>query len=185
MLDGATQLQAAWTIFLKVEETFAIMPISAMSLAFAATVGQMIGQGREKQARECLQLLLISTSIFAAVVGTALVSVPDVMATFTHADSQVFVNAQEMVSLIPILFPLLALRLLAFSYMEGAGQTAIPMKLSVAGNTIKLVLGAILMNVLSFGSAGLVFAILCARTFTAVYSILALQVRRHIENPDG
>ncbi len=185
MLDGATQLQAAWTIFLKVEETFAIMPISAMSLAFAATVGQMIGQGREKQARECLQLLLISTSIFAAAVGTALVSAPDVMATFTHADSQVFVNAQEMVSLIPILFPLLALRLLAFSYMEGAGQTAIPMKLSVAGNTIKLVLGAILMNVLSFGSAGLVFAILCARTFTAVYSILALQVRRHIENPDG
>lgn len=174
-LEGATHLQAAWTIFLKVEETFAIMPICAMSLAFAATVGQMIGQGKEKQARECLHFLMVSTSIFAAAIGTALVSAPDVMAAFTHADSQVFINAKEMVSLIPLLFPLLALRLLAFSYMEGAGQTAIPMKLSLAGNTIKLILGAILMHALSFGSPGLIFAILCARTFTAVYSILALR----------
>lgn len=175
MLEGATNLQAAWTIFLKVEETFAIMPISALSLAFAATVGQMIGQGKEKQARDCLRFLMVSTSILSATIGTILLSAPQLMAMFTHADSQVCMNATEMVSLLPVFFPLLAVRLLAFSYMEGAGQTAVPMKLSLTGNAIKLILGAALMNVLSLGSAGLVFSILCARIFTAVYSVLALK----------
>lgn len=183
MLDGATNLQAAWTIFLKVEETFAIMPISALSLAFAATVGQMIGQGRVKQARQCLQLLMVATSIFSAVIGTMLIAAPQVMAMFTHATTDVFTNAKEMVSLLPILFPLLAIRLLAFSFMEGAGQTAVPMKLSLAGNAIKLSMGALLMNVMMFGSFGLIFSILTARCFIAVGSIMALKATARIENP--
>jgi len=173
MLDGATNLQAAWTIFLKIEETFAIMPISALSLAFAATVAQMIGQGKEKQARDCLKYLVVATSIASSVLGIVLVTAPHLMATFTHADRQVLNNAKQMLFLLPVFLPLLAVRFLTFSFMEGAGQTSVPMRLALIGNVLKLVVAGLLMNALSIGSIGLVFAILLSRTIMAIGAVRA------------
>ncbi len=179
MLEGATDLQAAWTIFLKVEETFAIMPITALSLSFAATVGQMIGAGKEKQARDCLQFLVITTTIVSAILGTFLVAAPSVMASFTHLSGEALTNTGQLVTLLPLFLPLLTVRLLTFSFMEGAGQTGTPMKIALSGNSLKLILASVLMNIMSFGFSGLVIAILLSRTFMAVSSLMALKTAKH------
>jgi len=173
-LEDATNLQAAWTIFLKVEETFAIMPISAVALAFAATVGQMFGQGREQEVKRVLSTLVFGTTIVSATGGILLITAPQVMASFTHADLCVFSSAQTLLHLAPIFFPLLAVRLLMFSYMEGAGQTREPMLLAITGNALKLALGFTLLNMFSLGAAGLTIAILVSRIFLAAGSAVAL-----------
>lgn len=174
-LPDATNLQAAWTIFLKVEETFAIMPISAISLAFAATVGQMIGQAKENDARKCLSILTIAASIVFGLIGCIVVAAPELVAVFTHADGAVFENSKQMLVLVPIFFPLLAVRLLAFSFLEGSGQTSSPMKLSLAGNAVKLALASFLLNVIALGAPGLIAAILVSRMILACGAVLAFK----------
>src|SRR5262249_30090632 len=44
-LPDATRAQAAWSIALKLEETFALMPLVALNLAAAVIVGQSLGAG--------------------------------------------------------------------------------------------------------------------------------------------
>jgi Na+-driven multidrug efflux pump len=175
--SDATNMQAAWTIFLKLEETFAIMPLTALALAFAAVVGQSIGQNQEHETKRCLSFLLAGSSILLALSGTFLAAAPQVMAYFTHSDQTVINWTQQLLALTPLFFPLLGVRLLMFSYLEGAGQTSEPMRMALLGNAIKLIVGFLLLDVMSLGMIGLSVAILVSRSFLAVASVGSLAAR--------
>ncbi len=177
-LDAATDMQAAWTIYLKVEETFAIMPISAISLAFAAEVGQLIGKGQDQDARRCLRLLVASSVVLFTVAGWAIMIAPELLEFLTPTDGPIFQHAKSFIALTPLFFPLLTVRLILFAFMEGAGQTKWPMQLSLAGNAIKLSAGYLLVNVFSLGMLGLACAILASRSLMAVGSVFLIQRNR-------
>ncbi len=171
-LDAATDMQAAWTIFLKVEETFAIMPISAISLAFAATVGQLIGKGQEQEARRCLRILVIASAAIFTLSGWTIMMTPQALEFLTPLNGSIFQQTKILVILAPLFFPLLTIRLILFAFMEGAGQTKWPMRLSIAGNAIKLSIGFCLMNVFTFGMVGLSCAIIVSRSLMALGAII-------------
>lgn len=177
-MNDATALQAAWTIFLKVEESFAIMPISAVALALAATVGQLIGKGSYEQARACTKILAISSTVIFTICGATLLALPNLIEFLSHAEQSVVASSVSLLAFIPIFFPLLAIRVLLFAFLEGSGQTSAPMKLSLLGNSIKVALGAVLAITFSMGLSGLTIAIVLSRTFMAIGSIKAFGLGR-------
>lgn len=129
--DSAT-LQAAWTVKLKLEEMFGLIPLMALGMATAVIVGQSIGaQQRERAIKAATRI--------AACSAAAMLLVGAIMTLAAQPLAELFCNdaacREAIVALLEpsmVLMPLTALGSIICAALEGAGLTQLPMRLNIA-----------------------------------------------------
>ncbi len=171
LADDCVSLQAAWTVFLKIEECFVIMPITAICLALAVVVGQSIGRHDEESSRATALSVAWGSSGVALIGGCAIaVAAPGLSALFS-IDVTVSSLTTLMLLATPLLFPALSFRLVMFSAMEGAGRTAPCMVLALTGNFVKILLSWFLAAPCGLGLSGVLLTLLLTRIGLAAVAL--------------
>lgn len=185
--DDGVHMQAAWTILLKIEETFVIMPTTAICLALAVCVGQSIGRCEQDKAIRTATIVACSSFVVALIVGCLVAFLAPPLATQFSTDGKVSAMTAAVLYASPLLFPALTVRLVMFSTMEGAGRTTPPMMLAFVGNIIKLAICWILIVNFDWSMNGAIVALCLSRCylgFTAVRLFLGLS-QEHLNSANA
>lgn len=163
-LPDATAAQAAWSVAYKLEETVASYPLLALSLAAASVVGQNLGAGKTARAYKAALLMALSAAVVMFVVGCLLTVLSVPLVSLFSRDELVVHYGQMLLSASPILLPLLALWLVFFGAVEGAGVTAVPMVFNAAGYLlVRLPLAWLLAMPAGLGMNGVFIALFVSR----------------------
>lgn len=131
LCSHSAEMQAAWTIKLKLEEVLVIIPLMALGLSTSVIVAQCIGAGLFDRAKLVFRSIAISAIVAALLAGFMLSAAAPGMAAFFSLDSITQSATQTLLAPSCLLLPLLALSCISCSAMEGAGQTKIPMALNL------------------------------------------------------
>ncbi len=132
-LAHATEAQAAWSVALKLEETFASMPLIALGQAVASLVGQNIGAGKLINAARLSWQVGSIAAIFMIVIGCAFYLSAPILANCFSGDPLVRNYVIMLLHGAPLALPLLAFAMILCSGMEGAGSTSYPMAANLLG----------------------------------------------------
>lgn len=163
-LPEATSAQAAWSIALKLEETVASYPLLALSLAAASIVGQNLGAGKSDRAYKASLSLALYAGVSMFVVGCLLTLTSNYSVPLFSNDPLVLNYAKLLLSLSPLVLPSLALWLIFFGALEGAGNTSLPMILNIGGYLIiRLPLAWLLAVPYGMGLSGVFVALIVSR----------------------
>lgn len=169
-------MQAAYSVVLKIEETFAILPLVALSAASATLVGQNIGAGSLARARKLGWQL--------AFLGTAILLFGGCLLQFTGADlAMLFTEDRALVALVSqgtagaaVSLPLIAFAYILFAAMEGAGQAGMPFWAQFAGYiVVRIPLAFFLGVTFHMGFAGVWLAIFLSRIIMAAIAATIYQ----------
>lgn len=132
-LSCAGGAQAAWTIRMKLEETFATMPLAALAMAIAVVVGQNIGAGLYRRARRCAVYGCLAGAAAMLPVGVILsLQSGSIVTGFSHEGTT---NTLAVTLLEPfyLILPALGLSQILCGALDGAALTKIPMSISLIG----------------------------------------------------
>lgn len=160
----ATAAQAAWSVAHKLEETVASYPLLALSLAAAAVVGQNLGAGKTSRAFKAALVMAVCAGIAMFAVGCLLTLASAPLISLFSKDELVVHYGQLLLSASPIVLPLLAVWLVFFGAVEGAGVTTVPMIFNAAGYLlVRLPLAWALAMPLGLGMNGVFIALFVSR----------------------
>lgn len=172
-LPCASQVQAGWSIAMKVEESSATMPLLALSMAAATIVGQNLGADQMQRARSSSWRLAMVSSLLMIGAGILLMSFASQIAGLLSHDPVVIEYASQLLRVAPITVPTLAVWVILFGALEGAGSTLIPMICnSIILLALRLPLCWLLALPLQLGLQGIVDAFVLTRLLAAVVSIV-------------
>jgi putative MATE family efflux protein len=175
-LPNAPQVQAGWSIAMKVEESLATMPLLALSMAAATIVGQNLGAGLRQRACNSSWKLACGAALLMVLVGAVLMVFARPIAELFSHDPAVVDYVLKLLKVAPITVPALAVWLILFGALEGAGSTLIPMLCnSVIFLMLRLPLCWLLAVPLQLGLQGVVDAFLLTRVFAAIVSVVTFQ----------
>ena len=172
-LPGSENTQAAYSVTLKIEETFGILPLVAMSSVSATLVGHHIGAGLFKRARVLgWQFAFVCTGIM--LIGGALVQ------GLTPQLAKLFSDSEAVVSCVrvgtagaTISMPLIAFAFILFASLEGAGRTALPLVAQFAGYILcRLPLAYLFTVTFEMGFFGIWLAIFISRIALAIMAAI-------------
>ncbi|MBI4534114.1 MAG: MATE family efflux transporter [Candidatus Melainabacteria bacterium] len=122
-----TSCQAAWAVGLRLEEMVCGMPIYAFSTAVATIVGQNLGAGKPKRAEQAgWQVAGIGAAI-NLIIGLTLCLCAMPIASAMSGDASVIKYSAQYLQVIGLSEPLVAVWLILFGAMKGAGYTRWPM----------------------------------------------------------
>jgi len=168
----AAQVQAAWSIAHKVEETCASMPLLALSLAAATIVGQNLGAGQKGRAQRAGWLMAMAALAAMVGIGGLLFAVSEPIAKMLSADKLVQEYTTLLLRLAPLTVPCLALWLVLFGALEGAGCTWTPMVSNVTVLVVvRLPLYWLVALPLGLGLSGLVAPFCLSRALLAAIAV--------------
>ncbi len=160
----ATAAQAAWSVAYKLEETVASYPLLALSLAAAAVVGQNLGAGKTSRAFKAALIMGIYAGVAMFAVGCLLTLASVPLVSLFSQDALVIHYGQLLLSASPLVLPLLAVWLVFFGAVEGAGVTTVPMIFNAAGYLlIRLPLAWALALPAGLGMNGVFIALFVSR----------------------
>ncbi|MBS1954722.1 MAG: hypothetical protein JST89_11080 [Cyanobacteria bacterium SZAS-4] len=172
-LPDNDNLQAAYTVTLKIEETFGILPLVAVSTVSATLVGHQVGANMCARARTLgWQLALASTGIMlicGIFVGTAGPALAELF-----SEEQAVISAVEVgTASATISMPLIAFASILFANLEGAGKTTLPLAAQFAGYVVcRIPLAYLLAVQMQLGYAGIWLAIIISRAGMAIFALL-------------
>ncbi len=147
------------------EETVASYPLLALSLAAASVVGQNLGAGKTARAYKAALLMAFYAAGTMFVVGCLLTVASVPLVSLFSRDGLVIHYGQLLLSASPILLPLLAVWLIFFGAVEGAGVTTVPMFFNAAGYLlVRLPLAWALSMPVGLGMNGVFIALIVSRT---------------------
>lgn len=167
-LIGSDDAQAAWTIYLKIEETFAFMPLMSLALAVAAVVGQNLGANNIDRARQISSTAAAIGVVVMTVTGTILWLAAPLYATWLSSDQAVAGIVISLFQGASILLPLYALRVVLLAALEGASQTTVPMMINIAGGIGFFVLFSLLSGDTTAPMSGIWLSLAATRAALAV-----------------
>ncbi len=181
-LPHATAAQAAWSVAYKLEETVASYPLLALSLAAASVVGQNLGAGKQARAFKAALIMALYAGVVMFFVGCLLtLASKPLMSLFTQ-DELVVHYGQLLLSASPILLPLLALWLVFFGAIEGAGVTTVPMVFNAAGYLlIRLPLAWALAFPAGLGMNGVFVALFLSRALLCLAAGFVFMQKRWLK----
>ncbi len=119
----ASTLQAAWTVKLKLEEVFALLPLLALTMSTVVIVGHNVGAGRNDKALLACGHIVAWAVIGMLSIGAVFSMTSPVLSTLFSSDKS---TQQAIVSFLSpsiIQFPLCAVSAVICAVLEGAGQT--------------------------------------------------------------
>jgi putative MATE family efflux protein len=164
--------QAAWAVGWRLEETITIMPMYGLNMAAAIIVGQNIGAGKMRRAKNCgWQLLAFSvliTTIGAVLFGTF----ANKIAAFMTEDPQVAAGCADYIKTLCWTEPLLAVWLVLSGAMQGTGATARPMIVTIISfDILRLALSWWLSSSLGLGAHGVWLGMAVSTTIAALWMV--------------
>ncbi|MBY0356647.1 MAG: MATE family efflux transporter [Candidatus Obscuribacterales bacterium] len=175
-LPQSASLQAAWSLSLKIEETFAVMPLLALSLTAATLVGQNLGAKRSEQARKTSWRIAILGTFLMIFVGLILNLFSHLLSSFFSNNATVTEYTAIFLKTAPLMLPTLALSTILFGALEGAGCTWIPMLGSFSGLAlVRLFLAWVLALSGSLGLAGVLIALVISRLYTCIMALISFK----------
>jgi putative MATE family efflux protein len=122
-----TSAQAAWGVGLRVEEMIGGMPIYALSMAVGTIVGQNLGAKQPERAVKAGWHVAAIGAGFNVVVATVLFFFAREIASMMSSDQKVIAFTCDYLRVIGLCQPFVALWLILFGAMQGAGYTRWPM----------------------------------------------------------
>ncbi len=172
-LPGNENLQAAYTITLKIEETFGILPLVAMSAVSATLIGHQVGAKMFARAQTLgWQLAKASTGIML-ICGIFVRETSPALAGIFSADAAVLSTVAIGTASATISMPLIAFAFVLFANLEGAGKTTLPLAAQFAGYIVcRIPLAYIFAVHLELGYSGVWLAIIVSRAIMAALALL-------------
>jgi putative MATE family efflux protein len=122
-----TSCQAAWAVGLRLEEMVAGMPIYALAMAVGTIVGQNLGAQQADRAERAGWQCAAIGSVFNAFVGLMMFFFALPIAQLMSHDMTVTLYTQQYLQIVGASEPFVALWLILFGAMQGAGYTKWPM----------------------------------------------------------
>jgi len=167
-----TATQAAWAVGFRTEEVFAGMPIYALSMAVATIVGQNLGAKQTERAQKAGWQVAIIGGAYNLLVGTAMVLFAAQFAGQMSSDPTIRAYTTQYFQVCGMSQPFLAVWLILFGAMQGAGYTKWPMWVgTIAMTVLRLPLAWLLTLTLHMGPQGTWLAMALS---TVVVGILAV-----------
>jgi len=126
-----TACQASWAVGLRVEEMVAAMPIYAFSMAVSTIVGQNLGAKQPDRAeRAGWQVGFVGLAL-NTIVGLGMFLFAQPIAGLMSTDPSVILYSKQYLQIVGLSEPFVALWIILFGAMQGAGYTRWPMVASV------------------------------------------------------
>jgi len=122
-----TSAQAAWGVGLRVEEMIGGMPIYALSMAVGTIVGQNLGAKQPERAVRAGWHVAAIGACFNVLVAAILFTFAREVASLMSSDPKVIVITSDYFRYVGLCQPFVALWLILFGAMQGAGYTRWPM----------------------------------------------------------
>jgi putative MATE family efflux protein len=171
-----TACQASWAVGLRVEEMFGGMPIYALSMAVATIVGQNLGANQPARAERAGWQVTAVGGAINAVVGLSLFFGADAIAHLMSTDPLVIQYSREYLQVVGLSEPFVAIWLILFGAMQGAGYTKWPSLATFVSLVLfRLPLAYVLTVILKQGPIGTWCAI--ALSSLLVGTIMIVQYR--------
>jgi MATE family multidrug resistance protein len=164
MTAEAVALEAAWSIYLKIEESFAVVPLTGMSMAASVAVGHNIGAGSHRKAGD-RGLLFAGLGIAGMAIVAAILQVltPWLLGWLTSSADVANMVSQLMGAAVTML-PTLALAMIFAGCLEGMGNTRGIMTMSLLGLLlVRLPLAWMLIGSSNTAADGLATAMVVSR----------------------
>lgn len=172
----ATQAQAAWSLALKIEETFAYMPLVALGLTASVIVGQNLGAQQIVKARISLTKLTQISVALMFISGLFVRLFANEIAFLFSRDTEVMSYMMLLLQGAPFVMPLLALSAIPFAGMEGAGCTFIPMAGNLAIHVLlRLPLCSLLIQTQAIAISGIWLGLTICRILLSAIALLCLK----------
>jgi putative MATE family efflux protein len=148
--------QAAFAIGGKVEQNLAAMPLYALGMSISTIVGQNLGAKKEKRAEGAAwQAALIGLG-YNTIIAAILFFAAEPIAKLMSENHNVIATTIFYLKIAAVSEPFLALMIVLFYAMQGAGYTKWPMWLEIGSLLIvRLPICYLLCFVFSFGIAGI------------------------------
>lgn len=162
-------LQAAYSVVLKIEETFGVLPLVAFSSVSASLVGRSVGAGMDERARLLgWQLSAFAAGIMFAGGGLIQFGGENLARLFSNSDALVG-NVCIGTAGATIALPVIAFAFVLFACLEGAGKTALPFAAQFIGYIlIRIPLAYVLSVTFEMGFFGIWLAIFVSRVSMAL-----------------
>ncbi len=158
MVKEPTAALASWTIGMRVEGLL-FMPLMALSLAVSSIVGQNLGAKREDRAVKAGWDVTFVGIGMMVVLGLILIIWSNQIAGVMARDSETRILTAEYLRINALSEPFLAVAMILSGALQGAGDTKMPMYVSLFTNwVIRLPLAWFLAIVLDLGTAGVWWA---------------------------
>ena len=173
-----TECQASWAIGLRMEEIVSYMPIYALSTACATIVGQNLGAGNSERAKEAGWIVCLAGVMFTLIVALTVTMLAEPIALMMSTDALVVEYTTRYFQIIGLSQPFVAIWIILFGAMQGAGYTKWPMWVSIFGFAVlRLPLAWLLTNNVSDGPVG------CWVAFATTSVVLAiLTIKKYNSN---
>lgn len=150
-----TECQASWAIGLRLEEILSYMPIYALSTAVATIVGQNLGAKNPERARNAGWIVCAIGVSFTLLMSAFVFTNAQALAGMLTEDPLVAEYTTQYFQVIGLSQPFVAMWIILFGAMQGAGYTKWPMWASIFGFAIfRLPLAYSLTNNLNDGPLG-------------------------------
>jgi putative MATE family efflux protein len=125
--SNPTACQASWAVGFRAEEMVAGMPIYALSMAVATIVGQNLGAQKPERAERAGWQVATIGGVYNLIVGIVLILLARPIAQHMSTDAAVVDYTTQYFQINGITEPFLAMWLILFGAMQGAGYTKWPM----------------------------------------------------------
>lgn len=172
-LPASETLQAAYSVTLKIEEMFGVLPLVAVSSVSATLSGHQIGAGLTDRARSSgWQLAYFGVSLMLAC-GACVQWGGCSLGRLISGDASVSTLVGTGTMGATISLPLMAFALILFATLEGAGKSALPFAVQFAGYILcRIPLAFLLAVTLNMGFFGVWAAIFISRLLMAAAAAL-------------
>ena len=131
--SNPTACQAAWAVGFRVEEIVSCLPVYALSTAVATIVGQNLGARKPDRAEKAGWQVAMVGGGFTLCMGLLLFFGAEKIAALMSQDPLVIKYTAQYFQVIGLCQPFVALWLILFGAMQGAGYTLWPMYASIVG----------------------------------------------------
>jgi len=122
-----TSCQAAWAVGLRLEEMVAGMPVYALAMAVGTIVGQNLGARQPARAERAGWQCALLGSVFNAFIGLVMFFFALPIAQLMSHDATVTEFTKQYLQIVGISEPFVAVWMILFGAMQGAGYTRWPM----------------------------------------------------------
>lgn len=172
-----TACEAAWTIGMRVEETFGGMPIFALGAAVATIVGQNLGAAKPGRAETGGWQVTALGAAYNLAVGIFMFLAARQIASLMSTDQCVIEISTQYLQIVGIVQPFAAVWMVLSGALQGAGYTRWPMVVTVISLIVfRLPLAWLLTVTLGLGPAGTWVSV--AASTVLVGLMLIVQFRR-------
>lgn len=177
-LPGSERLQAAYTVALKVEETFAVLPLIALSAVSATLVGHQLGAERFARAKVLGWQLAVAAGAVMVLCGNFVHNASPALGAIFTCDPIVLKEVTTGMASINISLPLIAFSSILFANLEGAGQTRLSLLAQFTGYILfRIPLAYVLAITFKLGYEGVWMAIVTSRFVIGLAALILYKTK--------